>query len=118
MVTLTNGTNAIQLLKALMSEKRRSCMGSFHHYANCIPNLAQLCHPYRTLLKKNTAFAGLRSMRVNLGQLELKKLKQAKSNVSLLISKLELNAKHHDNDEDLKQLTLGGWQTVLFASRF
>ena len=31
-------------------------MGSIHHVGKFIPNLLQLCHPIRPLLKKNTKF--------------------------------------------------------------
>ena len=31
-------------------------MGSVHHLRNFIPNLLQMCYPFRPLLKKNTKF--------------------------------------------------------------
>ena len=34
----------------------RSFLGSVHYLGKFIPNLSQLCHPLRPLLKKNTKF--------------------------------------------------------------
>ena len=45
-----------QLTSPTNIKKLRSFIGSVHHVAKLIPNMTQLCHSLRTLLKKNTKF--------------------------------------------------------------
>ena len=50
---LSNKTDAIKKLSSLSNlKKMQSFMGSVHHLGKFIPNLSQMCHPLRPLLKK------------------------------------------------------------------
>ena len=52
---LDSKTAAIASLSAPKNLKQlRSFLGSVHYLGKFIPNLSQLCHPLRPLLKKNT----------------------------------------------------------------
>ena len=54
---LESKTAAIASLPAPKNLKQlRSFLGSVHYLGKFIPNLSQLCHPLRPLLKKNTKF--------------------------------------------------------------
>ena len=56
---LSNTTDAIEKLSSPSNRKKLRCfMGSVHHLGKFIPNLSQMCHPLRPLLKKNTKFVG------------------------------------------------------------
>ena len=54
---LESKTAAILSLSARKNLKQlRSFLGSVHYLGKFIPNLSQLCHPLRPVLKKNTKF--------------------------------------------------------------
>ena len=54
---LESKTAAIASLSAPKNLKQlRSFLGSVHYLGKFIPNLSQLCHPLRPLLKKNKKF--------------------------------------------------------------
>ena len=54
---LENKTATILAIPSSSTLKRlRSFLGSVHNISKFIPNLAQLCHPFRPLLKKSTKF--------------------------------------------------------------
>ena len=60
---LESKTAAIASLTAPNNLKQlRSFLGSVHYLGKFIPNLSQLCHPLRPLLKKNTKFIGTLNM--------------------------------------------------------
>ena len=101
---LESKTAAILSLSALKNLKQlRSFLGSVHYLGKFIPNLSELCHPLRPLLKKNNKVANATENTHYNPHLEKR--------IKCVASRAGLGAA-------LEQRSPTGWHTVAFASRF
>ena len=95
-------------------------MGSVRHLGKFIPNLSQLCFPFRPLLKKNTKFIWTDEHE---DQFKLIKQKIAETTENKhfnpdLETRIKCDASRKGLGCALEQRTPKGWHTVAFASRF
>ena len=98
----------------------RSFLGSVHYLGKFIPNLSQLCHSLRPLLKKNTKFV-LNDEHETHFQSITNKVENATENKHYnphLETRIKCDASRAGLGAALEQRTLTGWHTVAFASRF
>ena len=121
---LSNKTDANEKLSSPSNLKKlRSFMGklrSVHHLGKFIPNLSQLCHPLRPLLKKNTKF-----IRTDEHEEQFKLIKEKIAETTEnnhfnpdLETRIKCDASRKGLGCALEQRTPNGWHTVVFASRF
>ena len=95
-------------------------MASVHHLGKFIPNLSQLCYPFRPLLKKNTKFVWTDDYEE---QFKLIKTKIAETAENKhfnpdLETRIKCDASRKGLGYALEQRTPNGWHTVAFESRF
>ena len=118
---LESKTAAIASLPAPKNFKQlRSFLGSVHYLGKFIPNLSQLCHPLRPLLKKNTKFI-LNTEHDT--QFQAIKDKDANTTENThynphLETRIKCDASRAGLGAALEQRSPSGWHTVAFASRF
>ena len=114
-------TVAIAEIKAPKTLKQlRSFLGSVHHLSKFIPNLAKICHPLRSLLKKNEKF-----LWTEYHQTHFEHIKTVIANATenthfnpTLETRIKCDASRQGLGAALEQLDCEGWKTVAFASRF
>ena len=118
---LSNKTDAIHQLSSPSNLKKlRSFMESVHHLSKFIPNLTQMCHQLKPLLRKNTKFVWTDEHEQNF---KLIKTKIAESTEIKhfnpdLETRIKCDAPRKSLGCALKQRTPDGWHTVAFAWRF
>ena len=98
----------------------RSFLGSVHYIGKFIPNLSQLCHPLRPLLKKNIKFVWNDEHETHF-QLIKNKVANATENTHYnphLETRIKCDASRAGLGAALEQRSPTGWHTVAFASRF
>ena len=98
----------------------RSFLGSVHNLGKFIPNLSQLCHPLRPLLKKNTKFVW-NDEHENHFKSNKNKVANATENTHYnphLETRIKCDASRAGLGAALEQRSPTGWHTVAFASRF
>ena len=118
---LSNKTDAIGKLSAPTNLKKlRSFKGSLHHLGKFIPNLSQLCHPLRPLLKKNTKFLWTdeHEKQFSLIKERFAKTTENKHFNPELETRIKCDASRKGLGCALEQRTPNCWHTVAFASRF
>ena len=98
----------------------RSFLGSVHYLGIFIPNLSQLCHPLRPLLKKNTKFVWNDEHENHFQSIKNKVANATESthyNPHLEL-RIKCDASRAGLGAALEQRPPTGWHTVAFASRF
>ena len=93
-------------------------MGSVHHLGKFIPNLSQLCFPFRALLKKNTKFIWTDEHEKQFKLIE--KIAETTENKHFnpdLETRIKCDASRKGLGCALEQRTPNGWHTMAFASR-
>ena len=89
---LVSKTAAIASLSASKNLKQlRSFLGSVHYLGKLIPNLSQLCHPLRPLLKRIQNLFGTLNMKLTFKQLKIKSQMQQKIHIINLTWKRRSN---------------------------
>ena len=97
----------------------RSFLGSVHHLGKFIPNLSQMCHPLRPLLKKNTKIVWTDEHEQHFKLIKTKiKTTESKQFNPDLETRIKSDASRKGLGCPLEQRTPNGWHTVAFASRF
>ena len=101
-------------------KKLRSFLGSVHYIGKFMPNLAQISHPLRPLLKKSSKF--LWTTEHENCFIEIKNcIAKATSNSHYnpqLETRVKCDASRTGLGAALEQLTVDGWKPIAFASRF
>ena len=95
-------------------------MGSVHHLGKFIPNLSQLCHPLRPLLKKNTQFVWTDEHEHHFKLVKMK-IVEATENKHFnpdLETRIKCDASRKGLGCASEQRTSDGWHTLVFASSF
>ena len=114
-------TAAIASLSAPNNLKQlRLFLGSVQYLGKFIPNLSQLCHPLRPLLKKNTKFVWNTEHDTRF-QASKNKVANATENTHYnphLEPRIKCDASRAGLGAALEQRSPTGWHTVAFASRF
>ena len=118
---LESKTAAILPLEASKTLKKlRSFLGSVHCIGKFIPNLAQISHPLRPLLKKSSKL--LRTAEHENCFKEIKNpiaIATANSHyIPQLETRVKCDASRSGLGAALEQLTVDGWKPIAFASRF
>ena len=118
---LESKTAAIASLPAPKNLKQlRSFLGSVHYLGKFIPNLSQLCHPLRPLLKKNTKFIWNTEDDTHFQAIK-DKVANTTENTHYnphLETRIKCDASRAGLGAALEQRSPSGWHTVAFASRF
>ena len=118
---LESKTAAIASLSAHKNLKQlRSFLGFVHYLGKFIPNLSQLCHPLRPLLKKNTKFIWKTEHDTHFQAIK-DKVAKATENTHYnphLETRIKCDASRAGLGAALEQSSPTGWHTVAFASRF
>ena len=114
---LESKTAAILSLSAPKNPKQlRSFLGSVHYLGKFIPNLSQLCHPLRPLLRKKTTFVWNDEHETHFHAI---KNKVANTHYNPhMETRIKCDASRAGLGAALKPRTPIGWNTVAFASRF
>ena len=97
----------------------RSLLGSVHYLVKIIPNLSQLCHPLRPLLKKNTKIVWNDEHETHFQSIK-NKVANATENTHYnphLETRIKCGASRAGLGAALEQRTPAGWHTAAFASR-
>ena len=118
---LETKTAAILALEAPKTLKKlRSFLGSVHYIGKFIPNLAQISHPLRPLLKKSSKFIWTAEHENCF--IEIKnRIANATANSHYnpqLETRVKCDASRSGLGAALEQLTVDGWKPIAFASRF
>ena len=98
----------------------RSFLGSVHYIGKFIPNLSQLCHPLRPLLKKNIKFVWNDEHETHFQSIK-NKVANATENTHYnphLETRIKCDASRAGLGAVLEQRSPTGWHAVAFASRF
>ena len=95
-------------------------MGSVHHLGKFIPNLSQLCHLHRLLLKKNTKlfWNDENEQHFNIIKTKISEATENKQFNPDLETRIKCDESWKGLGCALEQRTADGWHTVVFASRF
>ena len=99
-------------------------MESLHRLGKSMPNLSEICHPLRPLLKKNTKFFWTDDQEQHFKLIKTKiaeATRQRKINRSGnpdLENRIKCDASRKGLGCALEQRIPNGWHTVAFASRF
>ena len=114
-------TAAIASLSAPKNLKQLSSfLGSVHYLGKFIPNLSQLCHPLRPLLKKNTKFIWNIEHDTHFQAIKDKVANTTESThyKPHLETRIKCDASRAGLGAALEQSSPSGWHTIAFASRF
>ena len=118
---LESKTAAILNLSAPKNLKQlRSFLGSVHYLGKFIPNLSQLCHPLRPLLKKKTTIIWNDELETHFQAIK-NKVANATENTHYnphLETRIKCDASRDGIGAALEQRSPTGWHTVVSASRF
>ena len=113
-------TAAILTLSAPKNIKQlRPFLGSVHYLGKFIPNLSQLCHPLRPLLKKNTKFVWNDAYETQFHAIK-NKVANATENTHYnphLETRIKCDASRAGLGAALEQRSPTGWNTIAFAYR-
>ena len=115
-------TSAILALEAPKTlNKLRSFLGSVHYIRNFNPNLAQISHPLRPLLKRHLSLSGPMCMKILYRNKESHCERYALENSHCnpqLQTRVKCDASRSGLGAALEQLTVDGWKPIAFSSRF
>ena len=101
-------------------KKLQSFLGSVHYIGKFIPNLAQISHPLRPLLRKSSKFIWT-TEHENCFQEIKTRIANATANShynAQLETRVKCDASRSGLGAALEQLTVDGWKPIAFASRF
>ena len=101
-------------------KKLRSYLGSVHYISKFIPNLAQLCHPLRPLLRKSTKYIWTDTHTLHFNAIKTR-IANHTENIHYnpqLETRIKCDASRSGLGAALEQLTADGWKPISFASRF
>ena len=116
--SITAAILAIEAPKTL--KKLRSFLGSVHYIGKFIPNLAQISHPLRPLLKKTSKFIWSKEHENCFNEIKNRIANAtANSHYNLqLETRVKCDAYRSGLGAALEQLTVDGWKPIAFTSRF
>ena len=118
---LENKTAAILALETPKTLKKlRAFLGSIHYIGKFIPNLAQIIHPLRPLLKKTSKFIWTEEYENCFHEIK-NPIANATTNSHYnpqLETRKKCVASRSGLGAALEQLTVDGWKPIAFASRF
>ena len=118
---LESKTAAILALEAPKTlNKLRSFLGSVHYIGKFIPNLAQISHPLRPLLKKSSKFLWTAEHENCFTEIK-NRIANATANSHYnpqLETRVKCDASRSGLGAALEQLIVDGWKQIAFASRF
>ena len=118
---LESETSAIFSLKPPNTHKKLfSFLGSVHYIYKFIPNLAQLCHPLRPLLRKSTKYIWTDEGTIHFNAIKIR-IANHTDNTHYnpqLETRIKCDASRSGLGAALEQLTVKGWKPIFFASRF
>ena len=100
--------------------KLRSFLGTVHYIGKCIPNLAQVSHPLRPLLKKTSKFICTEEHEKCSNEIK-DRILNATANSHYnpqLEARIKSDASRSGLGAALEQLTVDGWKPIAIASRF
>ena len=118
---LESKTAAILALAAPKTLKKlRSFLGSVHYIGKFIPNLAQVSHPLRLLLKKTSKFIWAEEHEKCFNEIKdrIANATANSHNNPQLETRIKCDALRTGLGTALEQLTVDGWKPIAFASRF
>ena len=118
---LKSKTAAILTIPPPTTQKRlRSFLGSVHYIGKFIPQLAQLCHPLRPLLKKSVKFIWTDEHTKHFNLIKEKIANSTENNHynPKLDVRVKCDASRSGLEAALEQNTPDGWKPIAFASRF
>ena len=101
-------------------KKLRSFLGSVHYISKIIPNLAQLCHPLRPLLRKSTKYIWTDAHTLHFNAIKTR-IANHTENMHYnpqLETRIKCDVSRSGLGAALEQLTVDGWKPISFASRF
>ena len=101
-------------------KKLRSFLGSVHYIGKFIPNLAQISHPLRPLLKKTSKFIWTEEYQNCFNEIK-NRIANANANSHYnpqLETRVKCDASRSGRGAALEQLTVDGWKPIIFKSRF
>ena len=103
---------ALKILKQL-----RSFLGSVHYLGKFIPNLSQLCHALRPLLKKNTKFVWNDELETHFQMIKNKVAKATENTHSNphLETRIKCDTSRAGLGSALEQRSPTGWHPSAFA---
>ena len=118
---LESKTAAILALEAPKTLKKlRSFLGPVHYIGKFIPNLAQISHPLRILLKKTSKFIWKEEHENCFNEMK-NRIANATTNSHYnlqLETRVKFDASRSGLGAALQQPTVDGWKPIVFASRF
>ena len=118
---LKSKTAAILALEAPKTlRKLRSFLGSVHYVGKFIPNLAQISHPLRPLLRKSSKFIWTAEHEKCFKEIKTR-IENATANSHYnpqLETRVNCDASRSGLGAALEQLTVDGWKPIAFRSRF
>ena len=118
---LETKTAAILILTAPKNLKQlRSFLDSVQYLCKFIPNLSQLCHPLRSLPKKNTKFVWNDELETHFQSIKNIVTNATENQLynSHLETRVKCDASRAGLGAALELRSPTGWHTVAFASRF
>ena len=101
-------------------KKLRSFLGSVHYISKVIPNLAQLCHPLRPLLRKSTKYIWTDTHTLHFNAIKTR-IANHTENIHYnpqFETRIKCDASRSGLGAALEQLTVDGCKPISFASRF
>ena len=118
---LETKNSAIPLLQPHNTlRKLRSFLVAVHYISKLIPNLAQLCHSLRPLLRKSTKYIWTDENTIHFIAIKTR-IANHTENIHYnpqLETRIKCDASRSGLGAALEQLTVDGWKPVSFASRF
>ena len=118
---LESNTAAILALAAPKTLKKlRSFWGLVHYIGKFIPNLAQVSHPLRPLLKKTSKFIWTEEQEKCFNEIK-DPIANATANSHYNLqreTRIKCDASRSSLGTALEQITVDGWKPIAFASRF
>ena len=101
-------------------KKLRSFLGSVQYISKFIPNLAQICHPLRPLLRKSTKYIRTDDHTTHFSEIKTR-IANHTENIHYNPqpeTRIKCDASRSGIGAALEQLTVDGWKPISFASRF
>ena len=116
----TKTSSILSLQPPNTHKKLCSFLGSVHYICKFIPNLAQLCHPLRPLLRKSTKYIWTDDHTTHFIAIKTR-IANHTENVHYnpqLETRIKCDAFRSGLGALLEQLTVDGWKPIPFVSRF